>query len=550
MPRFRSKSMRKRDPHVLGFDSEDDGKGNPFLFTAVHESGRFHATTRTEFLEKLFALSCKVRADGRYVEAWATNLEYDLVNVFGLERIHEVRLRFGRTYLVAATWKGITFRDTFRHLPISVEMLGDLVGLKKLRRSKSLRYAMRDAQITYRGAKYLHDTYRTLGVRPRNTLAASALALWQEQFFPHELERPAAEILDAAREAYHGGRTEPFAIGEYKNVSVIDVASMFPWAMVSNPFPVPWKSYRHVGKGARVTRTGLYRVRVTVKSAPGPVPYRTDAGTIYPLGTWVAWYTGVECCYLLARGDAVTVLEGFEFLETVDPFREYIAKLFELKNASRGSERDLYKLLLNALYGKFGERSGRIVFETLARYEKRTNPPMARIWNGLAIYRVEQGTRPYANVLWSAMITARARLRLHAELERIIDSDGTVLYCDTDSVFYTGSKLRYPKRADQPGMFELKGKYHRVQIVGKKEYALQTSTRARWIPFAKGVPKDARFEYLQSGHAAFIRPTRLLEATRRGMRPNVWEHRTKQRHVDYRKRRRNPDGTLAPLTVG
>lgn len=562
-PRSKSRSRpnhdparRARTPYLIGFDTEDDGRGNPFLFTCVHERGSFHARTRGEFVERLDRLAQELREEGRSVEAWATNLEYDLVNVFGVDRIGEVSLRFGRTYLVGATWRGILFRDTFRHLPISVKIMGELVGLKKLTRSRSLRYAMRDAQITYRGARYLHDTYRSLGIRPRNTLAASAMALFQEQHFEEPMRLPDPYVLSAARETYHGGRTEPFSISPsslpFDRVHVIDASSMFPWAMIVLPFPVAWGSYRRVGRGGRLSRLGLYRVRVHIKRAPGPLPYRTDSGTIYPLGSWEGWYTGEECLYVRLRGDTVSVLEGIEFLEEVDPFQSYIASLFSLKNESRGPERLLYKILLNALYGKFGERGGRIVIQTLDQYESRPHPT-ARIWNGLAIYRVETEPRPHANVVWASLVTARARVRLHQEIERVLDAGGRPLYCDTDSVFFTisngaGSKLHYPSKAARPGDFELKGVYRHAHIVGKKEYALETSPGV-WSYHAKGVPTEARETFFKTGKTTFQRPNRLLESTVRSLKPNVWSERTKVRRIDYRGRRRNADGSLSPLVV-
>lgn len=551
MPKSSGSPRRSQRPRYLaGFDTEDDGKGNPYLFTCTHERGSFHATTRGEFLDKLHELARTVWARGELLEAWATNLEYDLVNVFGMERLGEVRFRFGRAYLVAATWKLIDFRDTVRHLPLSVAELGKLVGLKKLRRSKSLRYAMRDSSITYRAARFLHDTYARFKVSPRSTLASTAYAIWANVFFDREVMPAPPEIIEAARVAYHGGRTEPFLIGSRDRVKAVDVASMYPWAMTAGPFPVVWGPYRRASATDVPQATGLYRVRLVIRNAPGPIPYRTDNGTIYPIGAWVTWMTGEEVLYLRELGEDAHVLGGYVFNETVRPFDSYVETLFELKNKTRGSERILYKLLLNALYGKFGQRGGRIVFQSLRDYERRQNPPPARIWGGQAIYRVESPPPPWGNVLWAAIVTARARIRLHRELLRVRELGGVPLYCDTDSIIFNGAgSLRYPKKASAAGEFETRGAYRSVRIEGKKEYGLEIR-KGLWIIHAKGIPgADAKSDYLRTGRARFMKPMRLLEATARGMQPNVWSEREKQRRISYRERVRQADGTLAPLIV-
>lgn len=540
----------ERPRYLAGFDTEDDSKGNPYLFTLTHERGRFHARTRGEFLDKLRDLALSVYRDGKMLQCWATNLEYDLINAFGMERLAEVRFRFGRSYLVSATWKEVEFRDTIRHLPTSVEELGKLVGLKKLRRSKSLRYAMRDSAITFRAARFLRDTYQRFHVRPRTTLASTAYAIWSSEFFDPVVQPAPEEIRRAARVSYHGGRTEPFLIGSRDRVRAIDVASMYPWAMTTGEFPVAWGPYRRVRAGDRPHVGGLYRVRLSIEHSPGPIPFRTENGTVYPIGTWDTWLTGDEVLYLEEIGEGVRIMDGYLFLETCRPFDRYVSTLFDLKNKTRGPERVLYKLLLNALYGKFGQKGGRIVFEPLLAYERRKQPPPARIWGGQAIYRLESPPPPWGNVLWASIVTARARIRLHRELRRVLGAGGVPLYCDTDSIIFNGSNhLRYPKRAGAAGEFETRGSYRSVRIEGKKEYGLEVR-KGVWIIHAKGIPGiDAKNTYLRTGRARFSKPMRLLEATTRGMTPNVWSEREKQRRISYQGRRRQPDGTLAPLHV-
>mgnify|MGYP001608485579 CR=1 FL=1 len=119
---------------IISFDTEDDGEGNPYLWCFVWENGYRSFTRRDRALYFLESFGEKLRRNKRIVECWATNLEYDIINLFGFERIRELDLVFGKSYMVGAKWpeRNVIFRDTVRHIPMGVKGLGELVGLKKL----------------------------------------------------------------------------------------------------------------------------------------------------------------------------------------------------------------------------------------------------------------------------------------------------------------------------------------------------------------------------------------------------------------------------------
>lgn len=504
-------------------------------------------------MEFLVKLSERVRERGCKLEVWATNLEYDLVNLFDHERIAEVALRFGRSALCGASWRGMEFRDTMRHLPISVAAFGELVGLKKLegglfekkptRRSFEAykRRCMRDAAITFRAARFFHKAYGDLGTHPRLTLASTALNLWQEHFWSGGVQRPEDEVREAAMEAYHGGRTQAFAVGTFRDVRVIDAASMFPWAMTADDLPLPWGLYRHARPGDDLQPHAIYRARVTSDLALPVLPVRTDHGTTYPNGTWVAWYVGEELIAFRRHGGRVRVLEGYIFGERCRPFDAYVRKLFALKQRARGPQRLLYKTLLNGLYGKFGQQGKRVRAVPIDRLLTMEHPPFDwRPWNGLAIFSEDGTPPPWSNHVWPAFITARARIRLADTARRIMERGGRVLYCDTDSVTFQGN-VRFPKSARRVGDMELRGRYKQIVIVGKKEYALEVRP-GKWEVHAKGVPFAERERYIREGVAEFSRPVRIRESTRIGIGANIWRKVKKVRRTVLRGRK--SDGAL------
>lgn len=394
-----SRRASRRARYLAGFDTEDDGKGNPFLWCFTHESGSYWTDNRDAALEYIATLAATCKARKRTLELWATNLEYDLCNLFPPERIAEVSFRFGRSALCGASWRGCEFRDTMRHVPASVAQLGEMVGAKKREASlfqrdkKSRTHArylarcMRDATITYRAAKHFHASYKELGQRPRMTLASTALAIWRDKYWGREVRRPMQYVWEAALEAYHGGRTQAFAVGTFPKVQVADVSSMYPWAMVNAPLPLPWGMVRFVGRDADVRAAALYDVTVDSALSIPRLPVRTSEGTAFPNGRWRGWYVGEELLAFVRAGGRLRVNRGIEFLEQCEPFKGYVASMFRRKQASRGMSRTVYKLLLNSLYGKFGQQGRQVRCMELSEFMALEHAPHDwRYWNGLAIF--------------------------------------------------------------------------------------------------------------------------------------------------------------------
>ena len=547
-----------KETTVLAFDSEDDGRGKPFLWCFTWDKGSTYFRKQHDAIAFVERFSASEKAEGRRLEVWATNLEYDLVNLFPADRLAEITFRFGRSHLCGATWKGAHFRDTVRHLPASVAELGGLVGLEKREKdlfsrddrsfAAFLSRCQSDATITYRAARHFRDVYGEFGLAPKMTLASTALAIWKEGYWKKEIFRPRSEVWDLALDAYHGGRTEAFAGGEYDDVEAVDAASMFPWAMTSGPLPLPWGLYSRVGPGAAVEPFGIYDVDVESDLVLPRLPFRSADGTIYPNGRWRARYVGEELLAFARAGGRFRVRRGIVLRQSCDPFQSYVSDMFARKQSARGLDRSLYKLLLNGLYGKFGQKGRLVRAAPVSRFAKmEPRPSDARIWNGLAIWNTETSPPPWSNQVWPAFVTARARVKLADEMERVKKNGGRVLYCDTDSIFFSGGSARFPARARSIGQFERRGRFSKMLLVGKKEYALKTGPTS-WECHAKGVPSAERFRYLTEGEATFQRPTRLRESARVSVPANVWKDVSKKRRTFLRAN--GPDGAIPSPILG
>jgi len=535
---------------MVAIDTEDNSRGTPTLFCAISDTGSYTTRNRLDFLHYLM--------NQKGQDIWATNLEYDLVNVFG-DYLPEVSLRFGHSALISARWKGLRFLDTLRHVPASVAQLGEWVGRPKLKFDpNSAAYCLNDAAITRDAVKQVASIYHDLGIeKPSGTLPATAIKIWRATW-PEgaRAQLPIPPVMDAAREAYYGGRVECFEVGEFRNVSAIDMSSAFPWAMITEPFPIPWGPVKRWKGGDAIEKTGFYRVRsgLEFRGGAGSLPFRGDDGLVFPFGEWEGTYTGIEILAHLQMGGRATVQGGFSFIQQGVPFRNYVDRLWTWKSRAQGVRRQVTKLLLNGLYGKFGERGDRTVVTRLEDYRNHLPRSLdTRLSLGMAITTVPGPPPPWANVVWAALVTARCRVRLLQELHKLRSQGARVLYVDTDGIFFIeppGSKIHYPEKASKPGDWESRpspgpdGLWD-LDILGKKEYATRPAgSKGPWEYHAKGVPYAARETYIRNGHAEFERPNRLRESIRRGKQPNVWEPRTKDRRKILTK------GKVKPIILG
>jgi len=203
-----------------------------------------------------------------------------------------------------------------------------------------------------------------------------------------------------------------------------------------------------------------------------------------------------------------------EFPGTCAPFLGYIRFCYAERMAAISEvDKTFWKLMMNTLYGKFGQTGGLTMI-----YDDR---------------EIEMATETaHANVIWAAYVTAYARLHLLSLLRQA----GDVFYCDTDSVF-THAVL--PTGGDL-GQLKEEGTYDDVMFYGNKLYVLDGRAKA------KGVRREVARDFLRTGQATFRKPVRFRESRRLGAQPNVWYHVTKQLRSEYTKRIIREDQSTAP----
>jgi hypothetical protein len=560
--------VKKIKAFKLGsLDIEDDSKGN-ILLIVFYDGEKFwkfyDATVFKKFLKR------------RRYRDWVivgNNIGYDLSGMWGLEA-DDVEFLYSKTQFICGKlrvqggrWpRYVKFLDLFNHAQISVKEMGRLINLPKLDLNAAMTanargnhdtlvtYCERDAEICYRFAKLLQDFYNGLGGQMKLTQSSSAMDIYRRKYLKITYEEIHPDVIELFRRGYYGGRVECMYVGKKRGQFYFaDFKSMYPSVMVEEKLPDPdILRVAHEDISIIEKYEGMSFVVVETPDMYIPVlPYRSSVGKLlFPVGKFAGWYCHNELRYAMECGYKIHSIPVTIWSKVSDVmFKEYITDLYDRRKlATEAWEDKCLKICMNGLYGKFAQLSGLTQIMTrddaIGHYwEYKKKFPKAELWfppnTQIGVWYIQDRYPVHTNVVWSAYITAAARVKLHKAM-----GDDT-LYCDTDSIL---GEREY-QTSDELGALNLENVFTEVNLVLPKLYEFKGPEEIKRA--AKGFPKSVHEEMFISNslRAKFEKPNRYIESLRRGLVINKWETREKEVRQKYDKRRVRPDGTTEPLEV-
>ena len=293
------------------------------------------------------------------------------------------------------------------------------------------------------------------------TVASTALKVF-EKFSDTRIRKVPDRINKEVMQAYTGGRVEVFKPGYHKHVNVYDINSMYPYVMRENKFPVD----------------GTYTM--TDKYVPGDIGfYYCDMGIcgispIIRMGKQVTqgrlMLASCEIDAVRRAGGTVNVDYGYCF-ENVDYiFREYIDTLYAIRIRKQPLS-FVAKMMMNHLYGKFGQRSES---STLV-FDPKSIENLRPLIKGKPFYeKVSERYVAHRHVAISALVTAYARVYLHTFIDK------HTIYCDTDSIHTNKTMVT----DNGLGKFKLEFSGEAIYL-GKKLYMIRSGEKTKVT--AKGI---------------------------------------------------------------
>lgn len=193
----------------------------------------------------------------------------------------------------------------------------------------------------------------------------------------------------------------------------------------------------------------------------------------------ILYLTNMELKYFTQyyNTSKITYLEYIEFNSHTGLFNKFIDEHYHIKQTSQGAEKSRSKLMLNSLYGKFGQNAVTEIRETIYNEnENRLDEVICKDNNDDTMY--SEMTQVY--IPTATFITAYSRLKLVNILNSVNHTDGVKwAYCDTDSVYMIGGKENCIKAMGEEldkynsgdlGLWKLEKDFTSINIIGIKKY--------------------------------------------------------------------------------
>lgn len=316
------------------------------------------------------------------------------------------------------------------------------------------------------------------------TLAGSAMNVWKEKA-KREPPRSSRGFYNAISGFYYGGRVDTFRAGLIKTrFTLCDINSAYPFAML-HQHPISTQTAACIPElGAPIIPQSMYSIRAV---SHGALPIRTKTGIAFPVSDEARDFqvTGWEVQAGLDTGSIrlEAIHCRIDFDETIN-FSAYINHFYEMKKAAKkdSPEYIFAKLFMNSLYGKYGANPENYSNFTVCepRFVAAAMEDGYEFAGELGQWAVlksalEDAQLRYYNVATAASITGFVRAYLWRHICSIRKAGGEVLYCDTDSLAFTGrvpSDFRIDKEL---GGWSIEGTFDHGGIAGKKLYAFHNA---------------------------------------------------------------------------
>lgn len=405
---------------------------------------------------------------------------------------YSINVRFKKS---GKYWYRCQIRDSLKKINSRVEQIAKAYKLP-IRKGKIDYEAYRAPghELTEEEREYVQDDCKIVAAAllthwdaglDRITAASDAFNIYKHEFigdrmFRHYFPVLPVEIDDDLRKAYRGGFT--YLNPRFKEIRdlpgiVLDVNSEYPYILHSKPMPVGYPVYFE-GKPIDDPRFPLYicRCRFAFELKPDHVPsiqikntfrFRQNEYLSSSNGEIVELFlTNIDLQLIFNQYDVFDfeIINGWRFQAKTGLFDKYIDKYMTLKQTSEGAKRQVAKLMLNSLYGKFGMNPRKyrklpvLNDEGIVKYVMSDPEMTDPIYTALAAFVTSYGRD----------LIIRAS---QANFDRFI-------YSDTDSIHLIGNKLPEGLRIDDKalGAFKIEEEFSDSLYLRQKTYMHTTET--------------------------------------------------------------------------
>ena len=466
--------------------------------------------------------------------------------------------------------KSLLFLDTMNYFKMSLANLGKSIGREKMEIDFAtcsdeylLEYCKNDVEIMVQAWVTWTDFLRenNLGCWGK-TLPSQAFNAFRHRFMDHEIYiHSHTECLALERASYFGGRTECFQMGEFKKgpYYLLDVNSLYPSVMIHNKYPTLLRTYiknPSIDQIHYCLKDQAVIAKVKVHTEKPFIPQRSNTRLIFPVGTfWTALATP-ELKKVLKAGKIIEVAEMAVY-DQAPIFTKYV-KFFWNERLKAKARNDtaysmIYKLLMNSLYGKFGQTLDEYVYLTddpahEVGYYREYNCDEQR-WirykrmNGKIEVFNGKGESYNSFPAIAAHVTSYARLKLWQIISKVPHEHR--FYCDTDSIIVDSVGYQVFKRHLNDttlGGLHLENESKSIIVNNVKDYVFAEKRKLKGV---RGVQTDIYGKAFSQWHQVSLRSV-LWGAPRDAC---LWKKVDKHIKGRYLKGDVHQDGFVTPYSL-
>ena len=306
-------------------------------------------------------------------------------------------------------------------------------------------YCINDARITKESIIKYWKIIEENGLTKNNRILTAAKLSIENYFLKNYIIKKKIKLKydRVIRESYFGGRTEVF--GNQKEDEILlhyDWSGMYAQCMKEKVL------------GGEIIESniikdlkypGFYWIKFRQNLEIPILPIKKDK-LLFANGEFEGWYWFEEIALAIEYGVEIISVGKMISAQYYDNFiKEFVELNDEIRKIS-----PIHKIIgknnNNTFYGRLGMNPERLEEEITNKLDISKYEKVVEINGAFIGYKKKE--KSISNVLISASITSKARIKLYRGIDKVIENGGRVLYTDTDSIIAAFKKSEYENKLD------------------------------------------------------------------------------------------------------
>ena len=306
-------------------------------------------------------------------------------------------------------------------------------------------YCINDARITKESIIKYWKIIEENGLTKNNRILTAAKLSIENYFLKNYIIKTKIKLKydRVIRESYFGGRTEVF--GNQKEDEILlhyDWSGMYAQCMKEKVL------------GGEIIESniikdlkypGFYWIKFRQNLEIPILPIKRDK-LLFANGEFEGWYWFEEIALAIEYGVEIISVGKMISAQYYDNFiKEFVELNDEIRKIS-----PIHKIIgknnNNTFYGRLGMNPERLEEEITNKLDIDKYEKVVEINGAFIGYKKKE--KSISNVLISASITSKARIKLYRGIDKVIENGGRVLYTDTDSIIAAFKKSEYENKLD------------------------------------------------------------------------------------------------------